>query len=161
MVIVLVALYFSGPYPDFFTWMMSLPISFRVQNTDTLLLNLAFTLNYMVGGFMSAPVFYLAGLVGFVGLYVSDKTSARLRILCTWSAATSIPLLFAEQWIEWRLIYLMPIQILAGLGVYYVSAILISSKTRACSRLVPILICVAAAAMLNYLMRNVSFIPTF
>ena len=161
MVIVLVALYFSGSYPDFFTWMMSLPISFRVQNTDTLLLNLAFTLNYMVGGFMSAPVFYLAGLVGFVGLYVSDKSSARLRILCTWSAATSIPLLFAEQWIEWRLIYLMPIQILAGLGVYYVSAILISSKTRACSRLVPILICVAAAAMLNYLMRNVSFIPTF
>lgn len=156
-VILIVALF--TPYRGMLSQLQPLYAVFQIQNAQKLTSNLAFTMDYMVGGFMSASIFYLTGLLGCMLLYKSRRLLTGSKLLFAWLAVTSIPLLFAEQWIQWRLIYLMPIQVLSGLGVYYVSFFLISAKTRASTGLVFTLVCTVLVALVNYLLSSVEFLP--
>jgi len=117
-------------------------------------------MNYMVGGFLSAPIFYLAAVIGFQFLIWDRGASRGMKLLTFWLVTTFIPLLFVEQWVQWRLIDLMPIQILSGAGVYYLSNVAASTGQKAGKILAIIFVMAVTFALFNYLLRNVSFIPS-
>ena len=157
--LILTVAYLFTPYRGTLAQLQPVYAALQIQNAQKLTSNLAFTMDYMVGGFTSAPIIYFTGLVGCIFLYKSWRLLLGSKLLFAWLVITSIPLLFAEQWIQWRLIYLMPIQVLSGLGVYYVSFFLISAKTRASTGLEFTLVCTVLVALVNYLLSSVKFIP--
>jgi len=132
----------------------------QITSLEKLTSSLAFSMSYMVGGFMSAPIFYITALLGFSCLCLNKGASGGTRLVSLWLVTTSIALLFAEQWLQWRLIYSMPIQTLSGLGAYYASHFLFNIEEDARPALLVIFICALVLAMFNYLLRNVSFIPS-
>jgi hypothetical protein len=130
----------------------------QISNITKLSDNLEFTMDYMVGGFTSLPIFYTTALIGFFGLNLDKGLSSEVRLLILWFGATLGPLLFAEQWLQWRLIYLMPFQVMSGLGTYYIcSPIIHSNRLRL---LMLLFVSATIGTLFNYVLVSVAFIPS-
>jgi hypothetical protein len=146
-------------YAPYRVSLLTLSNSFQVSNMQKLTSNLEFTMNYMVGGFLSAPYIVFA-FIGFWGLAVHKGSSTSLRLLSLWLAATFTPILFVEQWLQWRLVYLMPIQVLSGLGVYYLCCFMARISKERRLVLLTLIVCATLLTMFNYLLTSVRFIPS-
>jgi hypothetical protein len=155
-----VAVYLYPPYRGLIGSLIGLLPSFSLSNLNSLTFNLSFNMDYMVGGFMSAPILYISALIGFLGLWLDKGNSSGTRLVSVWLAVTWLPILLAEQWLQWRLIYLIPIQLLMGLGVYYISSSISKTGDNMRATLTALLLSAIILAMFNYLLRNVSFIPS-
>ncbi|MEM2902743.1 MAG: hypothetical protein QXO32_08470 [Candidatus Bathyarchaeia archaeon] len=156
----LAAGYLYPPFKGYARSVENLLPSFNPSNLNSLIFNLSFNMDYMVGGFMSAPILYLASLIGFSALSLEKGNSRATRLASIWLAITITPILLAEQWLQWRLIYITPIQLLSGLGVYYLTRFLINSHERSQRGLAILILLTIILAMFNYLLRNVAFLPS-
>jgi hypothetical protein len=156
----LAAGYLYAPFKAYARSVESLYPSFNPSNLNSLTFNLSFNMDYMVGGFMSAPILYVASLIGFSALSLEKGNSRSTRLISIWLAITITPILIAEQWLQWRLIYLTPTQLLPGLGVYYLTRLLLESRGKARMGLTMLILSTIVLAMFNYLLRNVAFLPS-
>ena len=77
--------------------------------------HLSLTLTEYVGGFYAGPLVHFLAMVG--ALQGSYKRSFE-RLLYSWLIPTSIIFPLITSLDQWRILYLMPIQILTGLGAY-------------------------------------------
>lgn len=160
VVLALVAGYFYTPHFDLAISILRQNLWSGSSNSGELFSTLAFTMNYMVGGFMSVPIFYVMALVGFSCLQLDKGSSSESRLLVLWLAITSIPLLFVEQWIQWRLIYLMPTQVLSGLGAYYISHAMYHAHEKLGRPLFTVYLFTIILVLFDYLLRSANFIPS-
>jgi hypothetical protein len=118
-------------------------------------------MDYMVGGFLSMPFSLVTALVGFSGLYLDKRLSTETRLVTLWLFLTLMPVLFVESWAQWRIIYLMPIQVLSGLGIYYLCQALALPSRGERQGLMIFFLVAAVITMFNYLLRSAAFIPSF
>lgn len=152
--------YLYGPFKGYARSVENLFSSLDPLNLSSLAFNLSFNMDYMVGGFMSAPILYIASLAGFLALCLEKGYSRATRLASIWLAVSTTPILLAEQWLQWRLIYLTPTQLLPGIGVHYITCFLIRSRGRARWGLAMLILSAVVLAMFNYLLRNVAFLPS-
>lgn len=73
------------------------------------------TLISYVGGFLINPALFILALIGL--FRIKDLKNEFNRIIFSWISITSIIALLVSSWLQWRLFYLMPLPILAALGL--------------------------------------------
>jgi hypothetical protein len=91
--------------------MPSISLSYLLKLNKTL----THTLIGYVGGFLMNPILFILAILGLFG--IRDLKNEFNRMIFSWMAITSIGALLVNSWFQWRLFYLMPLPILAALGV--------------------------------------------
>ena len=126
-------------------------------NAPSFLESLRFTLKFYVGGFFAAPSFLLLALLA------APVLSARkppLRLFAAWLLVGAFLLPVSGEWLKWRILHLMPLQALSGLGFAF---LLGSLRTEGASS--KLLGAALASAILlqslNYALRCALFIPEY
>ncbi|MBS7655950.1 hypothetical protein KEJ50_05570 [Candidatus Bathyarchaeota archaeon] len=94
--------------------------SIKLSNAFTFLENFRFSLKFYVGGFFIAPIIYLIGLTAAPIIF---KEKILLKLFASWFIVTFFLLVFSDLWLKWRILYLMPFQILSCLGYIYLMKI--------------------------------------
>jgi len=125
--------------------------------------HLSLTLIEYVGGFYASPLVYFLAVVGV--LQGSYRNSFE-RLLYSWLMPTSIIFPLITSLDQWRIPYLMPIQILTGLGVYKLTekAGLLpprqqAERGRTISRLFrDSLLCLIILSLFNYTARSINLL---
>jgi len=124
---------------------------------------LSMTLNEYVGGFLASPVIYLLALLGaFQGGY---RRSFQ-RLLYSWLIPTSIVFVLITELDQWRILYLMPIQILVTLGIFQLTrtaGLLLSNQDTDRSLMILRLfkgcvLCLAILSLFNYTARSINLL---
>ncbi|MEM3506324.1 MAG: hypothetical protein QXT31_01515 [Candidatus Bathyarchaeia archaeon] len=77
---------------------------------------LTWTLIGYVGGFLMNPIMFILAILGLFS--IRNLKNEFNRMPFSWITATSIGALLVSSWFQWRLFYLMPLPILATLGVH-------------------------------------------
>gem|GEM_PF-2408931 len=87
--------------------------SIKLLNVFSFFENLDFALKFYVGGFFITPLIYLLGLASTPLIF---KNKILFKLFTAWFITTLLLLIFSDLWLKWRILYLMPFQILSGLG---------------------------------------------
>lgn len=125
---------------------------------------LVFTITYYVGGFFANPLIYLLGFLGMFKL--SRYESCTGRILLLWVGLISVGSVLMDSWYQWRLLYLLPFQILAlfGLNVLIDIARSLSlnvyhgRRAKGSLLLEFLLTLVVLLSLFNYALRSINFL---
>jgi hypothetical protein len=88
------------------------PLNFASFLQDEILLS-----SYFAKGSYTIPMMYVLSLFGLYKLYRIREAHAQL--LLSWMMVASIGILVVPKFEQWRLLYMMPIEILAAEGVLY------------------------------------------
>jgi len=132
--------------------------SMSLDNLATFPASFAFTVQYYVGGFITNPVIILFAIVG---LLVVKKFDEKLRLfLLSMLIVTSIPLVLVGSWWQWRLLYMIPYQILAVLGIVGVSQKLMEAGGRLAWLCQSLLMVTVLLSSFNYALRSLNFVPS-
>jgi len=119
---------------------------------------LLFTFQYYVGGFFANPVVILPAIVGVVK---SRRIDGKFSLLIfSLLLVTSIPLLLVGSWWQWRLLYMVPYQVLAAFSVAGVLRKVTWSNGRLFGFCGALLMLVILLASLNYSLRCLNYIPS-
>jgi len=143
--------------------------SYLLLRADTLSefpANLSVTLSDYLGGFLASPLIYLLASIG--ALQGGYRRSFE-RLLYSWMIPTSIVFLLTRSIDQWRMLYLMPIQILAALGVFQLIKAaglpLPEQETRrgyVMTKLFKILLlCLIILSLFNYAARSINLLFLF
>ncbi len=131
--------------------------SISLNNLSSFLTIFSFTFEYYVGGFFANPILILLSIVGLASARGFNSNLSRL--LFSLLLVTSIPLLVETSFWQWRLLYMVPYQILAVFGAATVSTRLGGLGGRL-GRLCQILFMVTFLFVsLNYALRCLNYIP--
>jgi len=143
--------------------------SYLLLRADTLSefpANLSVTLSDFLGGFLASPLIYLLASIGALQGGYRRRFE---RLLYSWLIPTSIVFLLTRSIDQWRMLYLMPIQILAALGVFQLikgaGLLLPEQKTRrgyVMTKLFKILLlCLIILSLFNYAARSINLLFLF
>jgi len=132
--------------------------SISLDNLATFPASFAFTVQYYVGGFIANPVVILFAIMGLV---VARKFDEKLHLfLLSMLIVTSIPLVLVGSWWQWRLLYMIPYQVLAVLGIIGASQKLMEPGGRLARLCQSLLMVTVLLASFNYALRSLNFIPS-
>ncbi|KON28344.1 hypothetical protein AC481_01805 [miscellaneous Crenarchaeota group archaeon SMTZ-80] len=88
--------------------------TFNFQNSVESFSILIFTIRFYVGGFFGNPIIFLFGIIG--AFMLKDlKNNFRILIVSYLLVASMISIFVGQFW-QWRILYMVPFQILAALG---------------------------------------------
>ena len=76
--------------------------------------------SYFAYGGYAVPLTYALALLGLYRLYLIQKP--RVRLILSWMTITSVGLLLIPKLEQWRLLYMVPLEILAALGLIHALA---------------------------------------
>ncbi|MEM2630231.1 MAG: hypothetical protein QXU83_04765 [Candidatus Bathyarchaeia archaeon] len=127
--------------------------SIKLLNAFTFLENFSFSLKFYVGGFFIAPIIYIIGLIAAPIIF---KERILLKLFAAWFITSFFLLIFSDLWLKWRILYLMPFQILSCLG--YITLMKTFNKTLIFN------IALTTALFLqlfNYTLQCMLFIPEY
>jgi hypothetical protein len=132
--------------------------SINVSNLWSFPASFAFTVQYYVGGFIANPGVILLAIAG---LAVAGRFDRNLgAFFFSMLMVTSVPLILVGSWWQWRLLYMIPYQVLAILGMQGVSQKIFESGDglgRLCRSLFMMTILLSS---FNYALRCLNFIPS-
>ncbi|MBS7623089.1 Ig-like domain repeat protein [Candidatus Bathyarchaeota archaeon] len=132
--------------------------SISVSNLWSFPVSFAFTVQYYVGGFIANPAVILLAIAG---LTVGGRFDKNLGVfLFSMLMVTSIPLILVGSWWQWRLLYMIPYQVLATLGIQGISQKISEpgdGSGRLCQGLLMMTILLSS---FNYALRCLNFIPS-
>ncbi|MEM3062361.1 MAG: hypothetical protein QW303_02275 [Nitrososphaerota archaeon] len=117
--------------------------------------NLSYTLKFYVGGFFDAPLLYFLALIGVVNILKAKSVSKPL--FTAWLIVCSLFAILSSLWMLWRILYLMPLQILAGLGVAWLASML-NDSSKAAKPAYIMLISLIIFNILNYTLRGIGLL---
>jgi hypothetical protein len=83
---------------------------------------LTFSMRYYVGALFSYPLVLILSALGAISMALSYSGRARLPI--AWLFATSIITILVQSWFQWRVLYLVPFELLASVGITSILRIL-------------------------------------
>jgi hypothetical protein len=89
--------------------------SMNLSGVNHLIFLLTFTLTKYVGALLSYPIALVLAIVGQICLARYDPPGSRL--LASWMMVTSVSTVLLEPWYQWRLIYLVPFEVFAAMGI--------------------------------------------
>jgi hypothetical protein len=128
--------------------------SIKFSNIYSFLENLDFALKFYVGGFFIAPLIYLLGLASASLIF---KNKILLKLFSAWFITTLPFLIFSDLWLKWRILYLMPFQILSGLGY----AFIMKNICKASLKFKILFSTVIFLQLFNYTLQCLLFIPEY
>jgi hypothetical protein len=85
------------------------------------------TLNGFLNRYMvlfANPIMFIFVFLGIVALLANVYSSDFSLYLLCWTVVSSVPMLFGDETIQFRLLYNMPMHVLAALGVVFVNALI-------------------------------------
>jgi hypothetical protein len=100
-------------------------ITFNFQNSIESFSILIFTIRYYVGSFFGNPIIFLFAIIG-VFMLKDLKNNFRILIVSYLLVASMITIFVGQFW-QWRILYMVPFQILAALGYAYIVCLMRST----------------------------------
>jgi len=121
-------------------------------------LNLSYTLKFYIGGFFDTPLFYLLCLFGILNIPKAKKIFK--LFLMIWLMVCSLLITFSSLWMVWRILYLMPFQILAGLGINWLTSFMLAyeSSSKILKIAYGLLISLIILIVFNYALRGIGLL---
>jgi hypothetical protein len=117
-----------------------------------------------VGSLLDYPPLLLLAAIGGISIALSELKTARLLI--AWLLTTSLSAVLLDSWFQWRVLYIVPFELLASVGVLSVISAA-NWATKPCgsgsSRLVLafklLFVVVILMDSLNYVLRGITILP--
>lgn len=130
----------------------------NMDNLQTFPASFAFTVQYYVGGFIANPVIILLAIIGLAASRRFDKRLSLL--LLSMLIITSIPLLLLGSFWQWRLLYVIPYQVLAVIGTAWMSQKIAAADSRFATLCQSLLMVTILLSSFNYALRSLNYIPS-
>jgi hypothetical protein len=89
--------------------------SMKLAGLSHLLFDLTFTLTQYVGALLSYPMAPVLAIIGEICLIRYNPAGSRL--LLSWMIVTSVSTVLLDPWYQWRVIYLVPFEVFAAVGI--------------------------------------------
>ncbi len=116
-IILIVTLILIMPKSEFIRLSLKILTTFNLINPELFSI-LIFTIRFYVGSFFGNPIIFLFAIVG--AFMLKDLKNNFWILLLSHLLVGSIMSIFIGQFWQWRILYMMPFQILAALGYAYV-----------------------------------------
>jgi hypothetical protein len=89
--------------------------SMSLARLGSVYLNFSYTLHSYVGSLLAYPLLLFLAAVG--GLSIALSELPRARLLVAWLLVTSVSALLLDPWFQWRLLFIIPFELLASAGI--------------------------------------------